>query len=453
MFKVDASAFEHMVLDGKAARKQVKRRNQLLEDQEVATQILQGTLRKFCNLCTHYNIDAMDAHSLPLAILLSSKAKNRRDLAQQYADWFNLDVQMDEGGDAAREAMQTVADWCTVLQYLHLDGSARYEPTSPQHKMRQALLAVGIAVGDKTPDALDRLIVHVAVRDTPTPRMIEGFFLRVFPHEKDISFKSMKLATLIWDTVYDEQTFHDTLLQICIQSSRSEQWTHDITKTVQDQVYMQTTLPGENVKTDRPRLRILARQVHNSPAAHPRSSFRSWCSLCGFPASTSTQLQRILYFVRAQCNAVPTHLYEHLYTDDVLARSSQLSIETVDVDAMKPIIASIRVYRNNIKDLIDFRAQCLLGLPLQTRNKLSLAQVLQLYTSMYQHDSVWEECWKAVVPVMNHTISTSRARFCGKHPFDVEAILQNIIACHLGVASFDAPRPSNATDALDKQIV
>lgn len=432
MFKVDAAAFEQMKLNGTTALRQPKRRNHLLQDREVATQILQSTLRKFCNLCTHFNVDVMTIHALPLAILLSSKTKHRLHLAQQYADAFNLDVHAEDGGEGAKEAMQTVSDWCTVLQYLNVDTQTAIAPNSIQHKLRDSLLAVGLSVGDDAAHLLNKLVVHIAIRNTPTPRMLETFLGKLFPSERDIPFKAMKLSTLIWDTVYEEDSFHEALLTLCRQSSPSEQWVHDIMKIVQDQNFMSTTVVEVARNTGRPKLRLLAREVHVEAHSSAPSTFRSWCSQCGFPSTTSTQLQRLLYFVRVQNVAVPESLYAHLFTTDVLDKSEHITIDRIDLEPVKTNIASLRVYRNNVKDLIDFRSKCLVGLSLQTRNKLSLAKVLQLYASAYQHDSVWEECWKTVVPVMNHTIATSRARFCENHPFDISSVIANMILCQLG---------------------
>ena len=115
---------------------------------------------------------------------------------------------------------------------------------------------------------------------------------------------------------------------------------------------------------------------------------------------TSTQIQKIFYFIKVQETATPEDIYERLFTREILMRVRMSAVDRIDPQAITDIIKSLRVYGHNITDLLDFRTECLLGLSITARKTLTLAQVAQLYISVFQHDSVWEECWRSVVTVM-----------------------------------------------------
>lgn len=437
MFKVDAALFESMRLGDGAKKPAVKRRNQLLEDREIATQVLQATLRKFCNLCTFFNVDPLNPHALALVLLMSCKSKNRMNLALSYVQHRKIDVQL-EDGESAVDAVQTVADWCKILQYLKLAEVTSIENDSFRKKIQKIMLQAGLTVGENRRSLIDKMLLYCCIRNTPTSRMIEQFLRDNMPSERDVATKAMQLANLFWDTVYDEEEFDTTLCEMMIASTPSEKLGVDVAKIVQDQNFMSSTIVEKADADGRPRLRELAKTLHAGVHVPTRQSFKSWSAQCGFPTTTSTQVQRLLYFVRVQQVEVPNSCFSHLFTEDVLKRSLGFQIQQIDVAALQTIIQSMRVYKNNIADLIDFRSQCLLGLSLETRNKLSLAQVLQLYTCIFQHNSVWEECWKSIVPVMNHTIASARVRFCEKHAFDAAGVVATMIACHVGAKTADA---------------
>jgi hypothetical protein len=107
------------------------------------------------------------------------------------------------------------------------------------------------------------------------------------------------------------------------------------------------------------------------------------------------------------------------------------NIERIDASAVLEIIKGLRVYTNGIADLLDFRTECLHGLSISKRKSLTLSQIAQLYVCVFQHDSIWEQCWQAVVPVMNHTIISSRDKFRQGRVFDTAAVVRNIIDCHV----------------------
>ena len=110
-------------------------------------------------------------------------------------------------------------------------------------------------------------------------------------------------------------------------------------------------------------------------------------------------------------------------------------LSTIDI----AVIGSLRLYTNNIKHLIDFRVQCLEGLNVKSRQRLSPAQILQLYICCYQHVSTRDRCWRSMLPVLNHSIQRACVLFRAKFPFEVEAVVRSVIFCHVNNAQGSAP--------------
>jgi len=102
------------------------------------------------------------------------------------------------------------------------------------------------------------------------------------------------------------------------------------------------------------------------------------------------------------------------------------------------------MYTNNIKHLIDFCLQCLDGLNIKARQELWQAQILQLYISCFQHESIRDLCWRAVLLVLNHTIQHACVLFREKYVYEVEAVVRSVIHCHVNQALAAAPAPPPA---------
>jgi hypothetical protein len=93
------------------------------------------------------------------------------------------------------------------------------------------------------------------------------------------------------------------------------------------------------------------------------------------------------------------------------------------------VIKSLRVYHNNIKSLIDFRTQCMLGVSTAARSGLTQALVLQLYCATWQHESIRELCWQSIIGAYNYTISSSCELFRKQHVYEYEAVLHSLVKC------------------------
>ena len=142
-------------------------------------------------------------------------------------------------------------------------------------------------------------------------------------------------------------------------------------------------------------------------------------------------------------------LYRDLYTNVILERVSRRNgtVDSIDHYAVSKLIRSVRIYKHSIHNLIDFRVQCLAGLSATTRLNLSLVDVVQLYICCFQHRSIFEYCWKQVVPVMNHTIQHSCERFRSTYAYDIDAVVRTLVDSSTAVGTTVAADDSLLTAA------
>ena len=241
----------------------------------------------------------------------------------------------------------------------------------------------------------------------------------------------MQAVTAMYDTVMKEDVQNDAYVIACNFVEVDPCVNETAVRTLATLTQEHDTETAHTICSQRVCLRRLAKDLHLSDSLYFNYTFDSWSAYVKFSNNTSIQLQRILYFIQVQVRHASPITYNKFYTPDFLQRVSQVSLECIDASAVIAVLHGLRVYRNNIHDLIDFRMECLTGLPHSIRNELSLSQIARLYIACWQHDSIWEECWKSVVPVLNHTIITARAKFTSTHDYDVDTAIINIVDCHV----------------------
>ena len=128
---------------------------------------------------------------------------------------------------------------------------------------------------------------------------------------------------------------------------------------------------------------------------------------------------------------IPEDVYLKFFDASLVQKVTQGTLHEIDIAAVLLVIKSLRVYHNNIKSLLDFRTQCMLGVNTATRATLTHALVLQLYVATWQHESIREQCWHSIIGVHNYTISSACARFRQNNVYEYEAVLQSLVKCLL----------------------
>jgi len=407
-------------------------------EQDILRHVQGSVLQKYCSLCVCLNVDPMDPKTLGLVMILLSRHAQRIEIARNFMLIERCDVShvawnTAEGLDFLQQKMSSSSDWSVLLGYVVFELTEPARAELGAHpvlcSLQQSLLQAGITTSHTPLEFVMLSLLYMTPAGTPSPKMLERFLSHQSVECRDVEVKCLRAVTSFNDSSSNEGLAASCLLHIC-------QWVVALPAFALD---LQDVLTAQNSDSAKPapecvrriRLRDIVDRVHQASALSYELSFDSWCSQKKFATTTGLNVQRLLYFINAQTTPVDFGLFPDYFTPAMTSHLALQELSTIDIAPINAVIASLRVYTNNIKHLIDFRAQCLDGLNVKARQELSQAQILQLYVCCFQHESIRDRCWRAVLPVLNHSIQRACVVFREKFPFEVEAVLRSVILCHV----------------------
>ena len=419
----------------------LRRRNQLNDKSEIIHHLQINTLHKFCTVCGCLNLDPLSPHSLVLIAVLLSRHRDRIRIAQAFVeslpDTFEILVDWEAAEDLSflQDKFSTVSDWSMLLSYtdIIIGDEDREKVCADPYISRFCDSLQSAGLGETHPTSTEfamRCIMHMAPANTPSSKMLERFLTSI-AECRDIEMRCLRAVTSYTDQSNDDDRSAATFLCVLQHVVTTDSFVDDVKYVLTSQKEIKCQEDSENTHVRRPRLRDIVQAIHNDTTLEYQQTFESWCAHKKFSSTTGLNVQRLLYFINAQTITVDLSVYNEYFTQALTSRVSLQHISTIDVDVIIHTILSLRVYQKNIEHLIDFRTRCLEGLSVGTRKALSLAQVLQLYVCCFQHESIRDRCWKAVLPVLNHSIQVACAKFRETFRYEVHAIIRSIMTCHV----------------------
>lgn len=410
----------------------------------------ESTLRKFCDVCKRINLDPVHAEALPLVIIFMSKSKHCAAIVEAYASCHDcaevlplLDVKGTDVQKHCETLLSSMSDWLVLLQHLQVhtarDAALMHADSNPiMQRMQSALGEANFCAANGkglTQLQLSLLaLLYTSPRCTPAGKMLENLYTEVSEHGPDAELRCLRAMGKFKDTVDDEDAYAQMFLLLMRCFAVREGFKRSVESVVRQrkQELDEARERQNGAKSVRPLLRLYAEKaVQQQQCVLSQQSWQEWRNRIQFPVTTSSHLQRLLYFICTQTHKAEEAAYSKWYDASLLMRAREVTVDHIDVHALLAVIDSVRLYSSNIKHLIDFRAKCLHGLNAKARQELHLSKVLQLYIACFQHESVWEQCWKHVLPVMNHTISSACRDFRARYPYEVTEVVHNLGRCML----------------------
>lgn len=427
---------------------------------QVESNTTRWRLSRFCDVCRAYNIDPLCPVSVHLVWILTSKCQNKREFVGRFAERSSHnEAAACLDWDVTHETQMLEAnDWLTLLQYTSVvDNEA--EATEPGPLLRRlAECWVKSRLGhefDSSPQLLQHSLLYVMLEDIPAAKIIEqklGMLSKQLdkPVCRDLEIRCLRCIASFHDEVLtDDAVMYDCLPALLCMNVQPDLF-RDIVSVLKLQQTQAEAHEKETKKSvGRMQLRQLSKQLHASKKWVYSVTFDAWVTQQQFAVTTTRRQQLMLYFIKAQRLPVDTAKLRNVFSANMLRRLESESIDQIDARAIQSVIQSIRVYTHNVTTLVDFRSQCLAGINQSFKKTLSMAQILQLYISCYQHDSILETCWRGVVPHWNYTIQCACEKFVKQNTYQVDAVVDCLIKCMLdGEFSREQPvKPVNATDA------
>jgi len=420
-----------------------------------------SVLAKFCDVCKRINLDPLHPCALPFLVIFMSKNKHCVESARTFMQTSGGEAALEtldaERGDmlaSCEQLLNSMGDWLALFAYLELSWRVPENPglseaeakAERQQQLRlrheieangvvkrmQASLAEGqvAASGPQQLSPLDTALLallYLSPRATPAGKMLERLYTDISDKARDAELRCLRAMAVFKDTMDDEEANMHTLPLVMRCFRVRADFARNVAVVLRKQL-TELEQSREQRPSSRQLLRAYARSaVQRKQTLVSQDSWVKWRNAVSFSVTTSSHLQRLMYFIAVQQRPPQPEIYQGLYTQELCARAKALSVDVIDVQALQMVLDSLRLYMNNVKQLIDFSAKCLQGVNQEKRQKLSLVQVLQLYIACFQHESVWKECWRHVLPVMNHTIASDCAEFRRSHEYDADAVVLNLI--------------------------
>jgi hypothetical protein len=424
-----------------------------------------SVLAKFCDVCKRINLDPLHPCALPFLVIFMSKNKHCVESARAFmqmsggeAALDTLDMEREGMLASCEQLLNSMGDWLALFAYLELswrsaedEGLAEAEAKAErQRRLRlrheieangvvrrmQASLAEGqVAASGALPqqqlsplDTALLALLFLSPRATPAGKMLERLYTDISDKARDAELRCLRAMAVFKDTMDDEEANMHTMPLVMRCFRVRADFARNVAVVLRKQLTELEQSRAQRPANSRQLLRAYARSaVQRKQTLVSQDSWVKWRNAVSFSVNTSSHLQRLMYFIAVQPRPPQPEIYQGLYTQELCARAKALAVDVIDVQALQMVLDSLRLYMNNVKQLIDFSAKCLQGVNQEKRQKLSLVQVLQLYIACFQHDSVWKECWRHVLPVMNHTIASDCAEFRRSHAYDVDAVVLNLI--------------------------
>jgi hypothetical protein len=176
----------------------------------------------------------------------------------------------------------------------------------------------------------------------------------------------------------------------------------------------------------RPRLRSKLAEIHKEArSVRDLYDFEGWSSVIGFPSVFSLHTRHKLYFLMAQAHVPDPLAHVSSLTRDAFVCNALKTavVNTPEVDILYKVIASLKLIEEPFKELHDFRCECTAAFPITQLNIMKLNDLLHLYVCAYQHQAVWKEIWKKLVPLLSHQVIRDVEAFVQKRPFNFVAVL------------------------------
>lgn len=412
-----------------------------------------AVLRKFCDVCKQLNIDPLHPHALPMVVIFMCKSKHCVQIAQTYAgecacaDVLENMTQYDlQQQGLCDQLLNSMADWLVLFSYFgQQDYDAKnsqclklakdLEQNSMLRRMQTSLqeaqvVPMGILPHQRITMQQTALLafLYMSPRKTPAGKMLEMLYTNINDAARDAELRCLRAMTAFKDTMDDEVAYSNALPLVLKSLTVRGEFLKSIEAVLRKQICQEEGNRLLSLQHTRPLLRTYAQNsVMKNRLRTDCNLWTNWRAMLNFPATTSSQMQMLLYFITVQREPVSRELFEPYYTKEICDNALKSHVESIDATAVIMMLKSLRVYQYKIKALIDFRSQCLLGLNQKTRQQLSVVQVLQLYIAAFQHPSIWDKCWRHVVSTINHTIIDSVTKFVEKNAYEVDIVVQNLL--------------------------
>jgi hypothetical protein len=407
--------------------------------------------RDFVLFCEKQGLDVHDYDvSLKVCVLLSLDGVDVKSLGDSlfpgvFVDWKRLSE--NERGVQHKGCNifeNNAVTWIRILQFFHVDQEGIETPPPSVLVDYQDLLKT--CKMDIELPHMARLFVLSCVNNQPMLDTVSEYYRIIFPKD-NIGKKAQQFVGQYVDNrgkFERDNYFHGIKwvlkhLHVRDNFKKELRYYFDHRSEMESRMILRTVQLQRGRPCIRDRLSSLDSKkphvMNSTTTQETRDKFRMWCSRVRFPNNVCLWLRQKLYFLRCQRfdnlldieNSLERVLQE-IVSHDVAKAVCECSIAYPDTEVIDSVITRMLFHRQPFPEMLEFRADAFIGFAHSRSQMITNPQIMQLYTAAYQHKSPWQEHWKKIVPIMNHTTITHVEKFVQTHPINMQAILQTLVS-------------------------
>lgn len=418
----------------------VPRQNSISVQQKIMLEQIKGAVRKYIEICESLNVDCLKQETLLGVTLILSRFSTDLDETWKLFDDLCGGSDMMEKKDHEHIAQLVSscnnADWKHLFE--NLDLAAEVEASDLMRNdvlsclskcMEEACLP---SLGLQKLNLACKMLLNMSPTNTPAARMCETYLSSVcqahgreVPH--DLEVRVLKCLTMFHDYKIGTSQMLQALALVLHNMHVKPSFLESMRFALNEKADNYNLTVKQKSKIARPRLSEIVKNILRSKQDYS-ATFSHWTAVQKFGINTSVRMQKVLYFMRVQCNAVPRSSYLRHFKEKIADTVIGSTIDTIDPEPIISCIQSIRAYKHRVENLINFRTECLSALPTSVRAELKPANVLQLYIAAYQHPSIQNECLLSVLKCKcSYNLQQNIAQFVDKYEFETDPVLEALI--------------------------
>jgi hypothetical protein len=403
---------------------------------------MQSIAQTYLSFCKKHGFNERDYdNSLRLCLLLSLRAVNRRKIFETlgndaFVDWDHFETQGRETCAFGTAALT----WVFVLQC--------FDPNLFAQKVDESECIPGVLQrfnkqlhGSSLRCEFSRVAMLFLLSNVNKITMTQAL-TAFFRDAEDDAMRTTHIKTFVMqqaDERADSQEYEEALSYILRRCVLLPSFESQVAQHVQSQLALQTMFSQRQtqVLSGRPRLRERLREAAQLVAEQvvdpdhitqvSRDSFNGWCTNVRFPNNVNVWLRQKLYFIQCQREQEAQALQDYMYDTvdkQLVEQIAKLKIAHVETVVVQSVIAKTSFFRQPFTELVRFREVVTSGLANHVGQHLTYSTLMQLYLTVYQRESIWQQCWKGVLPHINHTVISNIKNFVAQYPMNKAAVVQ-----------------------------
>ena len=404
-------------------------------------------INMYCRFCGEVSLSPEDLpHSFVKLLLVFQKNINVRsayaarfpnhDDGHSFIDWERVALLGKDRAYLDTTSWIRVLASYTVVDISDTDLRALLRDQPVLHHYHECMLEARL-VGAAAPDRATHLVylyLLVNVQKLQSLHAVEQFYS--INHNADRRAEALLFFSKLANRQFDRELQTQTLVTLLTRfvKVRSDWIRQELELLQMREQELEGLFRQKSIRamSGRPRLRSRLKAITAaSGSLFTMDQLSQWNGMIRFPNVFSMKQRKRLYFLMSQVHMDPEACIHLVLKDRDLAVSVlRYPVKQPEIEVLHECITGCRITSDPFPELHQFRASCFDGFAYEHKVRLRLNDLLHLFISAYQNQSVWKNLWKLVFPVLSIQIIRDVEAFVWRVPFPARAVLGTMFEMH-----------------------